>query len=248
MISGVSFKRKLRDLVETIEGPVWQTLSSELAINTAQFQILESRGRNREEIDKKTGTEMQAEYWDARVFGSTYLKAEGVKKKESTTDFIQAGAIQFGNGVSIAPIRIERMTTTNKAGVEQDKDRGMAPLGYRVVEHGVYAMPFFLNPTAAVKSGCTQIDIELLKRLIPLAYSHSAAYGRPNVGMRHAWLIEHSSPLGSCSDFALLDALTPKKRSDQENPSISWDDYDDPVKLPDTLQQRVKPLIDLVMP
>jgi CRISPR-associated protein Csd2 len=115
------------------------------------------------------------------------------------------------------------------------------------VEHGVYVMPFFVNPTAAFKSGCKPEDIDLFRRLIPLAYTHNAAHGRPNVGLRHAWLIEHNSPLGSCSDFALLDALTPKKRSDRDKPSTSWDEYDVPTALPEMLQQRVKPLVDLVM-
>ena len=58
------------------------------------------------------------------------------------------------------PVEIERMTNTNKAGVQSDKDRGMAPLAYRIVLHGVYVMPYFVNPTAARKSGCTDIDIE----------------------------------------------------------------------------------------
>ena len=83
-------------------------------------------------------------------------------------------------GVSISPVEIERMTNTNKAGVQSDKDRGMAPLAYRIVLHGVYVMPYFVNPTAARKSGCTDIDIELMKRLIPHAYTHTASYLRPH--------------------------------------------------------------------
>lgn len=249
MISGVSFKRKLRDLVEEKEGPVWHCLSKELDIEPDQFQILESRGRNREEIGKLNKQSFQDKYWDARVFGTTFLELlkDSDKKERDVAHFIRAGAVQFSNGISIAPVRIERMTNTNKSGVQEGKDRGMAPLGYRVVEHGVYVMPFFLNPSAAVKSGCTKKDIELLKRLIPLAYSHNAANGRPNVGLRHAWLVEHNSPLGSCSDFAILDALTPKKHSDPDTPSTTWSEYEAPCSLPQDMQARVKPLIDLVM-
>src|SRR6202140_1557203 len=52
MISPVSFKRKLRDLVEDKEGPVWEGTASSFnpALNADEYQILESRGRDRKEI------------------------------------------------------------------------------------------------------------------------------------------------------------------------------------------------------
>jgi CRISPR/Cas system type I-B associated protein Csh2 (Cas7 group RAMP superfamily) len=151
-------------------------------------------------------------------------------------------------GISISPVDVERMTTTSKASVETGKKtRGMAPLAYRVVLHGVYVMPYFVNPTAARKSGCEDMDIELMKRLIPYVYTHTASYIRPMVTIRHAWHIEHQSALGSCPDFALIDAMTPKRarEEDREIPSKSWQDYTVPDKLPDQLASRVT-MIDLV--
>jgi CRISPR-associated protein Csd2 len=109
--------------------------------------------------------------------------------------------------------------------------RGMAPLGYRVVEHGVYCMPFFINPTAATKTGCTKQDIELLLRLIRYAYPHTASHIRPLVEVRHAWYAEHEEPLGSFSEFRFIEAMTPTKRQDSEKPSISWADYEVPENL-----------------
>lgn len=105
-------------------------------------------------------------------------------------------------------------------------------------------MPFFVNPTAATKSGCTRLDIDLLLKLIPQAYSHTASYVRPFVGIRHAWYIEHKSVLGSCSDFALISALTPKKKVDPEKASKSWDDYSVDA-FPDGLKSKVAPIRDL---
>jgi CRISPR-associated protein Csd2 len=124
----------------------------------------------------------------------------------------------------------------------------MAPLAYRIVLHGVYAMPYFVNPTAARKSGCTETDIELMKRLIPYAYTHTASYVRPMVTIRHAWHIEHKSALGSCPDFMLIDALTPKRinEADKDTPSSGWNDYVAPVALPADLQGRVLSVADLV--
>ena len=152
-------------------------------------------------------------------------------------------------GVSISPVEVERMTNTSKASVQSDKDRGMAPLAYRIVLHGVYVMPYFVNPTAARKSGCTEIDIELMKRLIPHAYTHTASYVRPMVTIRHAWHIEHKSALGSCSDFSLIEALTPKRVNDADLdiPSRSWRDYVAPSKLPQELHDRILSITDLAV-
>jgi CRISPR-associated protein Csd2 len=247
MISSVSFKRKLRDLVEdesgSTPGPVWQALSTSFDPPLAKenFQILESRGRDRKEIAKLAREEFIDRYWDGRLFGSTFLEDGG-------GSHIRTGVVQFGTGVSVSPVAVERMTNTSKAGVEADKDRGMAPLAYRIVLHGVYVMPYFINPTAAAKSGCTEIDIELMKRLIPHAYTHTASYMRPMVSIRHAWHIEHKSPLGSCPDFALIEALTPRRANPEENevPSKSWQDYVVPDSLPQDLVSRISNLTDLI--
>jgi Cas7 group CRISPR-associated protein Csh2 len=248
MISPVSFKRKLRDLVEDKEGPVWTEIAAALqpALKPEEFLVLESRGRKREEIRKLDDKAFTARYWDSRLFGSTFLEEKGTDKSKS---FIRTGVAQFGMGVSICPVRIDRQTNTNKAGVEGDKDRGMAPLAYRIVPHGVYTMPYFLNAAAARQSGCTERDVELMKRLIPYAYSQTASAIRPQVILRHAWHMEHTSALGSCPDFMLLDALTPKRKDSSavEQPSTSWSDYEVPSALPEDLLRRLKSVKDLVL-
>jgi CRISPR-associated protein Csd2 len=243
MISPVSFKRKLRDLIEDKEGPVWEHAAASFTphLDPAGYQILESRGRDRDEIKGLETAEFVRRYWDGRLFGNTFLEKDA-------SDKLRTGVVQFGMGVSISPVEIERMTNSNKAGVETGKDRGLAPLGYRIVLHGVYVMPYFVNPTAARKSGCTEIDIELMKRLIPYAYTHTASYVRPIVTIRHAWHIEHKSALGSCPDFSLIEAMTPKRRNEAEKdlPSKEWQEYDAPVKLPEELLSRVESVTDLV--
>jgi Cas7 group CRISPR-associated protein Csh2 len=244
MISPVSFKRKLRYLVEEKDCPVWNEVSKTFtpALDPCAFEILESRNRNWDIVAKeaKAGT-FSKKYWDARIFGNTFLEKE-------LKDHLRTGVVQFGLGVSISPVEVDRQTTTKMAGAEKDLDRGMAPLAYRIVLHGVYVMPYFVNPTAARKSGCTENDIELMKRLIPHAYTHTASYIRPMVTIRHAWHIEHKSALGSCPDFALIEALTPKRvnEADTEIPSKNWQDYAAPQSLPADLNARVASVTDLV--
>ena len=247
-ISPVSFKRKLRDLLDDHDAPFFKALPEKFRENEGHYCILEHRGRERAQIESEMGkdpsqfldSEFVRKYWDARVFGNTFLKDGGDK------GFIKTGVVQFGMGVSLAPIDIIRQTNTNKAGVQEGKNAGMAPLAYRIVEHGVYCMPFFVNPNYAAKSGCTADDIELLKLLIPHAYEQNRSAIRPDVRIRHAWYIEHKNILGSCPEYLLLDALTPEKRGNKTDPSTSWNDYEDKTTLPQELLARVESCVDLV--
>ena len=249
-ISPVSFKRKLRDLLEDHDAPFFRMLPEKFQENGDRYWILEHRGRDRNTIKSEMGkdparfleSQFVKKYWDARVFGNTFLEDGGNK------GFIKTGVVQFGMGVSIAPVEILRQTNTNKAGVQEGKSAGMAPLAYRIVEHGVYCMPFFVNPNYAKKSGCTADDIELLKLLIPHAYELSRSAIRPDVRLRHAWYIEHKSLLGSCPDYKIFEALTPVKKGNKDDASVSWDDYEDKTGLPEGVSGLVDSCIDLVDP
>lgn len=247
-ISPVSYKRKLRDLIDDHDSPFFKALPEKFSANAERYSILEHRGRDRKQIQSEMGkdpskfmeSEFVRKYWDARVFGNTFLEDGGDK------GFIKTGVVQFGIGVSLAPIEINRQTNTNKAGVQEGKSAGMAPFAYRVVEHGVYCMPFFVNPNYAGKSGCTADDIELLKLLIPHAYEQNRSAIRPDVRIRHAWYIEHKNILGSCPEYLLFEALTPVKRGNADDPSTSWNDYEDKKALPQELLDRVESCVDLV--
>jgi Cas7 group CRISPR-associated protein Csh2 len=251
-ISPVSFKRKLRDLLEDEESPFFRSLPETFRENKDHYCILESRGRERKNIQKEMGDtenfDQQSflnsifvkKYWDARIFGNTFLE-EGAAK-----GFIKTGVVQFGVGVSLSPIAIVRHTNTNKAGVQEGKNAGMAPLAFRIVQHGVYCMPFFVNPNYAGKSGCTPDDIDLLKLLIPKAYDLNRSAIRPDVRIRHAWYIEHKNALGSCPDYLLLEALTPTRIGNVSDPSNEWSDYEDKTSLPPNLESRVSSVVDLM--
>jgi CRISPR-associated protein Csd2 len=241
-ISPVSFKRKVRDLLEDKEGPAWRNILGRIKppLEPGGFEILESPRRIiAKVIEEANAGTFLPKYWDARVFGNTVLE-----KKAS--QHLATGVVQFGLGLSVAPVAIERLTTTNKSPVQEGKSRGMAPLAYRVVAHGVYVMPFFVNASAARKTQCTPQDIEVLRHLIPLAYSQTASYIRTSVEIRHAWYIEHKSPLGSASDLELIAAMTPRKHERPDEPSRSWADYDVPTELARDFQGRVAPLRDLM--
>jgi len=258
-ISGVSFKRKLRDLVEEKQGQVWQTLKTRLDLNDDDYCILESRERGFKDVTDASeawrkvveligqddkGKSVANKYWDARVFGATFLeKGEDSPQssgRNATGDrkYIRTGVAHFGIAVSASPVRIHRDTNTKKASAQESKDRGMAPLACRYVEHGIYCMPFFINPTAAIQSGCTAKDIALLLSLIKPAYANTRSVTRSHgiIEILHAWYAEHADDLGSFSEFEFIEKLTPKRKGDPEKPSVSGilleEQYDIPVELP----------------
>jgi len=260
-ISGVSFKRKLRDLVELKKGPVWQHMKNELSIkNDDSFCILESRDRGFSDVKdasdawrkvleligtENNGNAMANKYWDARVFGATFLeKGEeapqtGSGATASDRKYIRTGVAHFGIAVSVAPVRIHRDTNTKKASAQESKDRGMAPLACRYIENGIYCMPFFVNPTAAVQSGCTSQDIVLLLNLIKYAYPNTRSVARSHglIEVRHAWYAEHEDGLGSFSEFDFIEKLTPRRKGgDRELPSVSGIPLSDQYDIPDKIQ------------
>ncbi|OQZ02295.1 MAG: CRISPR-associated protein [Candidatus Brocadia sp. UTAMX1] len=246
-ISPVSFKRKIRDLIDEKDGEAWKEISKLVGVkdeDKERFYILEHRGRDRKQIEKELdgdGANFINKYWDGRIFGNTFLE-------EGKSTSIKTGVVQFGLGVSISPVCISRKTLTNKSGVEEGKDRGMAPLAFRIVEHGVYCMPFFVNAAVAHKTMCTNEDIAVLLKAIPRAYRGTPSMIRNMVEIRHAWYMEHKSGLGSCSDFTLIDTLTPTRKEDQdaEKPSTSWDDYNVPKELPKELREKLNDFRDLM--
>jgi Cas7 group CRISPR-associated protein Csh2 len=247
-ISPVSFKRKLRDLVESKDSSLWNELAKELNLPQESFDILESKKTERSDVHNLSSEELLKKYWDVRVFGTTFLEKETQEKGS----FITAGVVQFGLGVSLDPVIIERMTTTKVLPVEDDKSKGMAPLSFRIISYGLYTMPFFINATAAQKTRCTKKDIELLLRLLPHAYKETASYIRPQVDIRHAFYVEHNRPRGTYNDFRIIEALTPVRIAGKTGPATSWKDYDEKalqqsiVQLNEKLSGKTAPVIDLM--
>lgn len=193
-------------------------------------------------------------YWDGRVFGNTFLEGAEGESEEGTSEEkttkkadkgkstkaeeaialkrnVKTGVLHFGLGLSIAPVALRTdFTLTNKSGVQEGKTAGMAPGAFKFVEHGIYAIPFFVNPTPASKTGCEKKDVDVALELIPYVYSHNPSLVRTQVEVLHAWYMEHRNQKGSCNDFDLIDALMPKKKEAKDKPSSARIEYDIPNK------------------
>jgi CRISPR-associated protein Csd2 len=248
-ISSVSLKRKLRDLVKAKGGPLWQDLKDELSLDEKKYDIFESNDVGFSDLIRMGSGEFLSRYWDARVFGSTVLEKED---DDGTNKHIASGVVQFGLGVSIDPIQIERISTTKVTNEGENKSKKMGPLAFRIVSYGLYAMPFFINATAAQKTHCDKKDIELLLRLIPHAYKETASYVRPQVDIRYAFYVEHNRARGTFNDFRIIEALTPARLGGGTGQAASWKDYDEAalqssiLQLNEKLNGRTAPVRDLM--
>lgn len=77
IISDVSFKRKLRELVIQKEGPVWEHLRKLMSLSDESYNVhVDQTARNFEKASKKEGEKksLSERYWDVRAFGSTSLE------------------------------------------------------------------------------------------------------------------------------------------------------------------------------
>ncbi len=198
-------------------------------------------------------------YWDGRVFGNTFLeeaegeneeKASKVKPEEKADRSknkkteeamalkrnVKTGVLHFGLGLSVSPVALRTdFTLTNKSGVQEGKTAGMAPGAFKFVEHGIYTVPFFVNPTPASKTGCIKQDIDVALELIPYVYSHNPSTIRTQVQVLHVWYAEHNNQMGSFNDFDFIDALMPRKKTEEEanKPSSGRAEYIIPNPLKD---------------
>jgi len=241
--SGVSFKRKLRDLLH-LRGPIFDHLVKTMKLDPNRFNvaITEDKDIRKQAQEVRDGIYID-KYWDARVFGSTFLD-KGEKGSKGTC-LTSTGVVQFGEAFSLAPIDIVRHTLTCKGQVEEDKERAMAPFGFRVVEWGLYAMPFFVNPSMAAKTKCSKQDIEVLKALIPFAYEHTASMIRSQCFLVKAWYVDHKTPLGNSSD-KIVTALCPTRKPGFSGSAKSLDEFEIPEGLPKNLLEKVSSCKDLV--
>lgn len=143
-ISPVSFKRKLRDLLEDHDTPFFEALPEKFSGHAEHYCILEDRNIKQSQLTEERGKDpakyldsaFVRKYWDGRVFGNTILE------EKSDKDFVKTGVVQFGMGMSLAPVDIIRQTNSKKAPRSGGQDRrhgaaGLSHCGARRVLHAL---------------------------------------------------------------------------------------------------------------
>lgn len=150
--------------------------------------------------------------------------AEPVEKEEIRDQHIRSGVISFACGYSLAPIELVEATLTNKKGVQDGKDRGMAPNAHRTVRHAVYSLAFDVNYNTAKKTKTKFRDVLINLHFLPMIYylNPSRIRNAANVTLRAYYLFEHENRYGSKSLADLVALVEPVPLV--KHPT-SWKDY-----------------------
>ena len=172
LISPVSFKRKLRDLVGQQDGLVLREAERALKLKansgSRQYAILESRGRKRDEIFNLKADAFSDRFWDGRIFGNTFL--EDIKDK----DFKQGEKDHFIS-TGVVPATVSQIAAANARGNHEKTAGWIAFLAKAVLVFGTIILLvgwFVLPPLGALlyddKTGNHGRDIGFLAWLLLL--------------------------------------------------------------------------------
>lgn len=236
IVTAVSVKCKIKQLIGDKDGFAWQLLGE--GLDPEQYHIYHSPDNVASELEREATADFEAfskKYWDARLFGNMLVEgadnkkarqaaekaAEGddevVKSKKAPrangakkTDHKRSAVITGAIGYSTDSItgKIIELTTTSRMGVQDGKDRGMAPSGMKVVSFAPYTLPFFVNPQAARLTYCTQTDVELFEKALPLVYVLTRSQSRSNIEVKAVHVLTAKTPFGF-AESQLIDALSP---------------------------------------
>jgi len=148
IISPMSIKRKIRDLLENPESPVTEQLLKSLGLDPETSCIFESRGRGFKDATSEKDAMQKAyelfrkdeeaairKYIDIRLFGGTILeenkdKESKAKKNKDEEDskkrvrFTRLGVVQVDMFSSIRPIDTIIEGLTRKASTQEDNQQG----------------------------------------------------------------------------------------------------------------------------
>jgi Cas7 group CRISPR-associated protein Csh2 len=248
-ISNVCLKHKIREMIEDHTNPVSLEILKMAAVSNADsFHIFESRKKGFSDLTEADATDAAlkmfeddgddglARYFDLRLFGTTMIP----EREMSKVQFTRTGAVQFSHAVSVLPIEIvidglTKMAPLVKKHLENGKEglsdkemsvQGTGTMGndgLRMVEHGIYVCHYSINPFMAHKTHMTDKDVDVLKTLIPLMFSKSAA--NRMVLIRQAFHVKHNNSTGSFNPIGLHNICQPRPVRDVPVASTSSADY-----------------------
>ena len=223
-----------------------------------QFHICESRKRGWYDIPdleaqqklmamiKDSRDSVQKRFWDSRSMGNGILEGEAKSKdngngkakktapKGTKVRKTDRGPFQMTPAISVRDINIIVDGISKKAPYrpellsEENPTGDLAQGAIQIVEHAVYYCSYVINPNQAVNTGATDLDIDLLKILIPGIFAFDASADRANVHVVQAIHASHASLRPSCRELDFMSACRPIVKHEFANPaypSRSLDEY-----------------------
>lgn len=167
---------------------------------------------SRTEVYERAGPIMVRECWDSRTFGYTAPDSAGKLR----------GPVQVADGLSIAPINVVDQTLTRVArGTSTAEKDGTANFARRqVVDHAVYRVPCFYNPTLRASSGLSQEDLTLFVEGLYYGQSLARSSARPDMRVEALVIFSHGNRYGA-APTSRLNAAVEIRHSGHEHVEVS---------------------------
>ena len=218
IVTDVCIKRKVRNYVQ-----LKHELKSPFDIFIRQGNILAPI------IDKTKGNTPQqrqenlcALYYDIRTFGA--VLAIGDKGAGTVRGPVQLTFGRSEDRIYQADHSITRLCVATEREAEAQKEREFASTFGRkaTVPYALYRMNGFISATDAIKTGFSEIDLELLWEAILNAFEHDRSAARGEMNPRKLIVFKHESHLGNARSGELFERVVIKKNNELPR---KWSDY-----------------------
>ena len=216
-ITDVCLKRKLRDrLLEHGEAIFVQSDDRKVDGETSLRNRAESEinGLGKKAFGKGTSKDETAKaactkWFDVRAFGQVF--AFGKDGDASGVSIPVRGPLTIQSAFSKEPVSITSTQITKSVSGEGDgSKRGSDTMGMKHrVDGGIYECYGSINPQLAERTGFSNVDAELVKRILPRLFENDASSARPEGSMQVLKVVwwKHASKAGQYSSGKVHDSL-----------------------------------------
>ncbi|MEA3285336.1 MAG: type I-C CRISPR-associated protein Cas7/Csd2 [Synergistota bacterium] len=217
-VSDVCLKRKIRDrlledghsiFVQSDQNRVDSMPSLRKRAESEEFGLgkdaFDSKKTKAEDLAKKA-----CEKWlDVRTFGQLF--AFGSDTKNGVSIPIR-GPMTIQSAFSVEPVSVASIQITKSVSGDGDgSKRGSDTMGMKHrVDHGIYVTYGAISPQLAERTGFSDGDAEVIKRVLPKIFEGDASSARPEGSMSVIKVLwwEHSSKMGNFSSAKVHGTLT----------------------------------------
>ncbi|MBF0132047.1 MAG: type I-C CRISPR-associated protein Cas7/Csd2 [Magnetococcales bacterium] len=213
-VSDVAIKRKLRDrLLENGQNIFVQSDDRRNDDARSLHERAEKALGNR--LGSSETAKLACERWfDVRAFGQLFAlkgggKGKGKKGTETSNDGDTGisvgirGPVTVQSAISIEPVDVTSMQITKSVSGEGDgSKRGSDTMGMKHrVEQGVYVFYGSMNPQLAERTGFSDEDAEVIKKILPHLFDNDESSARPAGSMEVVTLFwwQHNCKAGQYS-------------------------------------------------
>lgn len=160
-------------------------------------------------------------YFDVRAFGAV------MSTGDNSCGTVR-GPVQITFAKSYDPIMQSEISITRQARTTEDrKETGDTEMGNKyIVPYALYSAEGYISAMLADKvTGFSDDDLEILWTAIENMFEHDRSAARGKMCLRKLYIFKHSSPLGNCASYKLMDKIKVVKKDGVVVPR-SFNDYE----------------------